>query len=428
MLDDLAGPDRAVAQYARDLLAVVWMMLARDLIWPESIVEPDLLAHARIIGPLAWAVVLWGRTCCWRAVVWRGCGFSCCRGRGTPHGAPGWGCSARSWPGSCCLPGGDGLTMLVLLLGMLVICSLSGSGGRGAGLCGMGAYGGVHRPVELDAGAGRTGLPAGRGHGGGVGLLGVQMLHVPASGRERSGLRLAGGLACVTVLAQILTHGVGTWRSISWSWPRSAPCCVESGGMYRTWAGGAVRGAGLRAGWYHAAGRACGQHAGHDGGHCGDGGPECRTGRHAAHGDGPVMMGLPLYGSLLAGWMAVSVMALLATGAPVALRVLLAALLLVLCGGAGWAGPGIAQAFMGTGPALALCVHVAMGARSGEGRGGRCRSFSLRAMRRWRWHSGGVTCFSCSWARGWPCGWRWRRVRAGWTGRAGRCSGADWAG
>ncbi|KDU95718.1 hypothetical protein CFR78_02950 [Komagataeibacter rhaeticus] len=60
MLDDLAGPDRAVAQYARDLLAVVWMMLARDLIWPESIVEPDLLAHARIVGPLAWAVVLWG--------------------------------------------------------------------------------------------------------------------------------------------------------------------------------------------------------------------------------------------------------------------------------------------------------------------------------------------------------------------------------
>lgn len=89
------------------------------------------------------------------------------------------------------------------------------------------------------------------------------------------------------------------------------------------------------------------------------------------------MMGLPLYGSLLAGWMAVSVMALLATGAPVALRVLLAALLLVLCGGAGWAGPGIARAFMGTGPALALCVHVAMGARSGEGRGGTVPGFLL---------------------------------------------------
>ncbi|KAB8124738.1 hypothetical protein D3W54_11715 [Komagataeibacter medellinensis] len=60
MLEDLAGPDRAVAQYARDLLTVVWMMLARDLIWPESIVEPDILAHARVIGPLAGAVLLWG--------------------------------------------------------------------------------------------------------------------------------------------------------------------------------------------------------------------------------------------------------------------------------------------------------------------------------------------------------------------------------
>ncbi|MGY6768735.1 hypothetical protein [Komagataeibacter sp. NFXK3] len=46
MLEDLAGPDRAVALYARDLLAVVWMMVARDLVWPEAIVEPDLMARS----------------------------------------------------------------------------------------------------------------------------------------------------------------------------------------------------------------------------------------------------------------------------------------------------------------------------------------------------------------------------------------------
>ncbi|MCE2564324.1 hypothetical protein [Komagataeibacter sp. FNDCF1] len=60
MLEDLAGPDRAVAQYARDLLAVVWMMLARDLVWPESIVEPDLLARSWGPGPMGVAMLLWG--------------------------------------------------------------------------------------------------------------------------------------------------------------------------------------------------------------------------------------------------------------------------------------------------------------------------------------------------------------------------------
>ncbi|KAB8124740.1 hypothetical protein D3W54_11725 [Komagataeibacter medellinensis] len=71
------------------------------------------------------------------------------------------------------------------------------------------------------------------------------------------------------------------------------------------------------------------------------------------------MMGLPLYASLLAGWMGVSVIALLATGAPLVLRALLAGLLLALCGVAGSLAPTIAQAFMDLGPALALCVHVA---------------------------------------------------------------------
>ncbi|ATU71989.1 hypothetical protein SXCC_03835 [Gluconacetobacter sp. SXCC-1] len=100
--------------------------------------------------------------------------------------------------------------MLVLLLGMLVICSLSGSGGRGGGLVWHGgltaACIGLWSWVQGQAGLACLLAVV---MAGGVGLLGVQMLHVPASGRERSGLRLAGGLACVTVLAQILTHGVG---------------------------------------------------------------------------------------------------------------------------------------------------------------------------------------------------------------------------
>ncbi|MCE2564322.1 hypothetical protein [Komagataeibacter sp. FNDCF1] len=82
------------------------------------------------------------------------------------------------------------------------------------------------------------------------------------------------------------------------------------------------------------------------------------------------MMSLPLYGSLLAGWMAVSVMALLATGAPQALRVLLAGLLVALCGVAGWVAPTAAQALMGLAPALALCVRVSFvhdGGKNGSG-------------------------------------------------------------
>ncbi|MCK9820561.1 hypothetical protein [Komagataeibacter oboediens] len=59
MLEDLAGPDRAVAQYARDLLAVVWMMLARDLIWPEGIAEPDIQPRSGVLVPMLVAVALW---------------------------------------------------------------------------------------------------------------------------------------------------------------------------------------------------------------------------------------------------------------------------------------------------------------------------------------------------------------------------------
>ncbi|GAB6966505.1 hypothetical protein JCM25156A_05420 [Komagataeibacter kakiaceti JCM 25156] len=59
MVEDLAGPDRAVARYARDLLMVVWMMLARDLVWPESIVEPESMARSWGLLPVGVAVGLW---------------------------------------------------------------------------------------------------------------------------------------------------------------------------------------------------------------------------------------------------------------------------------------------------------------------------------------------------------------------------------
>ncbi|AXY22673.1 hypothetical protein CD178_01912 [Komagataeibacter saccharivorans] len=59
MVEDLAGPDRAVAQYARDLLVVVWMMLARDLVWPESVMEPDILPRSWLVVSIAAAVGLW---------------------------------------------------------------------------------------------------------------------------------------------------------------------------------------------------------------------------------------------------------------------------------------------------------------------------------------------------------------------------------
>ncbi|MCE2564323.1 hypothetical protein [Komagataeibacter sp. FNDCF1] len=99
--------------------------------------------------------------------------------------------------------------MLVLLLGMLVICSLSCSGGRGGGLvwhggltagcvCLSGWNGGQQVGVACLLAVVLAGC---------VGLLGVQMLHVPASGRERSVIRLAGGLVCVTVLAQVIVQG-----------------------------------------------------------------------------------------------------------------------------------------------------------------------------------------------------------------------------
>ncbi|GCE79660.1 hypothetical protein LV478_17510 [Komagataeibacter oboediens] len=98
--------------------------------------------------------------------------------------------------------------MLVLLLGVLVILSLSTSGERGGGpvwhaVC-TAACVCLSRWVQ-----GRVGLACVMAVGLAAlfGLLGVQMLHIPAARRERSGLRLAGGLACVAVLTQVIMQG-----------------------------------------------------------------------------------------------------------------------------------------------------------------------------------------------------------------------------
>ncbi|GAN95871.1 hypothetical protein Geu3261_0037_117 [Komagataeibacter europaeus NBRC 3261] len=98
--------------------------------------------------------------------------------------------------------------MLVLLFGVLVILSLSTSGGRGGGPVWHGAC--MAACVCLSRWTqGQVG-PAcvmAVGLAGLLGLLGAQMLHIPAAGRERSGLRLAGGLVCIAVLAQVIMQG-----------------------------------------------------------------------------------------------------------------------------------------------------------------------------------------------------------------------------
>ncbi|WEQ52249.1 hypothetical protein LV478_17505 [Komagataeibacter oboediens] len=82
------------------------------------------------------------------------------------------------------------------------------------------------------------------------------------------------------------------------------------------------------------------------------------------------MMSLSLYASLLGGWLALALTALLATGATQALRVLLAVLFLVLCGVAGGLSGDVAGCMMETAPALALCVWV-FGARHEPGNASR---------------------------------------------------------
>lgn len=70
------------------------------------------------------------------------------------------------------------------------------------------------------------------------------------------------------------------------------------------------------------------------------------------------MMALALYASLLGGWMVLALTALLVTGGALALRGLLAVLLLVLCGVGCGHGSDMARIMTGCAPALALCVWV----------------------------------------------------------------------
>ncbi|GBQ49975.1 hypothetical protein ACM0P6_05745 [Komagataeibacter sucrofermentans] len=72
------------------------------------------------------------------------------------------------------------------------------------------------------------------------------------------------------------------------------------------------------------------------------------------------MMSPALFISLVAGWMVLAVMALLATGSPRALRGLLAMLLLGLCAVGCQPAHTLAQALMLACPALALCVRIFM--------------------------------------------------------------------
>ncbi|QHC35842.1 hypothetical protein [Komagataeibacter xylinus] len=72
------------------------------------------------------------------------------------------------------------------------------------------------------------------------------------------------------------------------------------------------------------------------------------------------MMSPALFISLVAGWMMLAVMALLATGGPKPLRGLLAVLLLGLCAVGCQSAHSMARALMLAGPALALCVRIFM--------------------------------------------------------------------
>ncbi|ARW16565.1 hypothetical protein [Komagataeibacter europaeus] len=78
------------------------------------------------------------------------------------------------------------------------------------------------------------------------------------------------------------------------------------------------------------------------------------------------MMAPSLYASLLGGWMVLALTAVLVTGGALALRGLLAVLLLVLCGMGSGPVPDMARILTGCGPALALCVWV-FGPRRGDG-------------------------------------------------------------
>ncbi|GBQ62712.1 hypothetical protein [Komagataeibacter swingsii] len=94
------------------------------------------------------------------------------------------------------------------------------------------------------------------------------------------------------------------------------------------------------------------------------------------------MMAPPLYASLLGGWLVLAQTALLVTGGTLALRGLLAVVLLVLCGVGSAHFPDMARIMTGCGPALALCVWVFGPSRAGENasRGGDMLPFFLSGI------------------------------------------------
>ncbi|WP_133250346.1 hypothetical protein [Novacetimonas pomaceti] len=59
MTDNLAGPDRAVMVFTRDLLALAWITLAGDLLWPDAIVIPDGVGSGGLLAHMLLAIVLW---------------------------------------------------------------------------------------------------------------------------------------------------------------------------------------------------------------------------------------------------------------------------------------------------------------------------------------------------------------------------------
>lgn len=59
MTDNLAGPDRAVMLFTRDLLALAWITLAGDLLWPDAIVIPDGVGNGGLLAHMLLAIALW---------------------------------------------------------------------------------------------------------------------------------------------------------------------------------------------------------------------------------------------------------------------------------------------------------------------------------------------------------------------------------
>ncbi|GAB6966504.1 hypothetical protein JCM25156A_05410 [Komagataeibacter kakiaceti JCM 25156] len=95
--------------------------------------------------------------------------------------------------------------MLVLLLGVLVILSVAGSGGTMGGLVWHAALTAVCI-CFFHAGPGIVACVLAGVMAVLVGLLAVQMSRVPAGGRAWGAVRLAGGLLCVAVLAQVMVR------------------------------------------------------------------------------------------------------------------------------------------------------------------------------------------------------------------------------